>query len=240
MKKYIKILQIIIIISAISLIFTMDNKVFAQENIKKIQVTEVNIEEKNDHIQINLNIPHINGIKQNQKEINKQLKDRAQDFSNGIKKMSDENYKESKKQGQKVIVYEASTNFNIEYVGENYMSMLVDYYSYTGGAHGSTLREAYNIDINTGKILSLKDIFKENYNYKEVINNLIKKYVDKDKDNYLIDDFKGIKENQEFYISQDGIVIYFQLYEIAPYSTGFPEFKIPLKNVEDGLNINLK
>jgi hypothetical protein len=30
-----------------------------------------------------------------------------------------------------------------------------------------------------------------------------------------------------FYLSKDGVVIYFQQYDIAPYATGMPSFTIP-------------
>ena len=55
-----------------------------------------------------------------------------------------------------------------------------------------------------------------------------------DKDKYFTgkDGFKGISENQGFYISSGNIVIYFQVYEIAPYVTGIPEFYIPVEKFD--------
>ena len=38
--------------------------------------------------------------------------------------------------------------------------------------------------------------------------------------------FNKIKNNQKFYIKDDSIVIFFDLYEIAPYVAGVPEFII--------------
>ena len=45
--------------------------------------------------------------------------------------------------------------------------------------------------------------------------------------------FKGVKEDQSFYINQNGnLVIVFGLYEIAPYSSGIIEFIIPEKVIQ--------
>ena len=60
-------------------------------------------------------------------------------------------------------------------------------------------------------------------------------------ENYFIDVFKGIGDNVQYYLTKDDIVIFFQLYEIAPYSAGIPEFKIPYSVFKDELIIdNLK
>ncbi|GAG31008.1 unnamed protein product, partial [marine sediment metagenome] len=39
--------------------------------------------------------------------------------------------------------------------------------------------------------------------------------------------FQSISEEQPFYLIEDGIVVYFGLYEIAPYTSGIRYFKIP-------------
>ncbi|TET09608.1 MAG: DUF3298 domain-containing protein [Candidatus Atribacteria bacterium] len=36
-----------------------------------------------------------------------------------------------------------------------------------------------------------------------------------------------MSEEQPFYLIEDGIVVYFGLYEIAPYASGIRYFKIP-------------
>ena len=50
--------------------------------------------------------------------------------------------------------------------------------------------------------------------------------------------FKAIIENQPFYIDEDGIVIYFGLYEIAPYYVGIPKFKLRFDEFSQYLNYN--
>ena len=39
-------------------------------------------------------------------------------------------------------------------------------------------------------------------------------------------------DNQKFYLDDSKIVIYFDLYEIAPYAAGIPEFPIIVENIK--------
>ena len=91
----------------------------------------------------------------------------------------------------------------------------------------------YNIDIENGKKLNLRDIFGNEY--KEIVNEAIYKEIEKRSKNqnniYFTEEnggFKGIEnEYQNFYINQDGkVVIVFEKYEIAPGYMGIQEFII--------------
>ena len=53
-------------------------------------------------------------------------------------------------------------------------------------------------------------------------------------------DFNEIKDNQKFYIVDDTIVIFFDLYDIAPYVAGIPEFPINKEIISNLLNNQYK
>ena len=44
-------------------------------------------------------------------------------------------------------------------------------------------------------------------------------------------EFKSIEDKQKFYIQDDNIVVYFDLYDIAPYAAGIPEFIINVNKI---------
>ena len=135
----------------------------------------------------------------------------------------------------------ANSTFEIKKNRDDVISILVKYYKYSGGAHGYYEYIPYNIDLRKGNFIALKDIFKDNVDYKMLINkeieNQIKemrkneKYIDK------IYEFHGIKENQKFYLQDGKIVIFFDLYDIAPYVAGIPEFPITSKNIENQIEL---
>lgn len=100
-------------------------------------------------------------------------------------------------------------------------------------ASAYTEKYFYNIDIETGKELNLRDVLGNDY--KEIVDEAIYKEIEeKSKDpNYVYfkkdeGGFEGIKnEYQNFYINKEGkVVIVFEKYEIAPGSMGAQEFVI--------------
>ena len=91
----------------------------------------------------------------------------------------------------------------------------------------------YNIDIETGRKLNLRDVLGEDY--KKIANETINKEIEersKNPDNIYFapgeGGFEGIEnEYQNFYINSNGkVVIVFEKYEIAPGYMGIQEFEI--------------
>lgn len=92
----------------------------------------------------------------------------------------------------------------------------------------------YNLDLRTGKEITLPELLGQNY--KSVINESITKQIIKrsadtnmmyfDGSNGVLG-FQGIQDNQSFYINQEGkVVIVFEKYAIAPGYMGIQEFII--------------
>lgn len=101
----------------------------------------------------------------------------------------------------------------------------------------------YNIDKATGKTVTIKDLFKQGYDYKKVINSSVLKVINSDtKGQYfkegddLVTPFKTIDQNTQFYINnKHQLVMVFQQGDIGPMSSGTPEFTISTKTVMKGL-----
>lgn len=96
-----------------------------------------------------------------------------------------------------------------------------------GGIHPITIVKALNIDVKTGKVYTLDELFKPNSDYIKIISDMVRQQID-ERDIYLLGEFIGIDDKQDYYIADKNIIIYFQLYEITPYASGFPYFSIPL------------
>lgn len=122
-------------------------------------------------------------------------------------------------------------------LNQNLLSLYVDYYTFTGGAHGSTDRRPYNYDLQTGQPLELADIFQSGYDYRGLIDREISARIAAQPGDYFSGEmgFTGIKDDQRFYIRDGQLVIYFSQYEIAPYAAGIPEFAFPLDHFREGL-----
>ncbi|ADC50250.1 hypothetical protein BpOF4_10985 [Alkalihalophilus pseudofirmus OF4] len=122
--------------------------------------------------------------------------------------------------------YEVKTN------ERNIVSLTNLHYSYSGGAHGLSTLRSLTMDVQTGKVYKLKELFKPDAPYIKRLNKIIEAQI-KDRDLPLLSPFKGIAPNQYFYQADRALIIYFQLYDLAPYAFGFPFFVISVYEIED-------
>lgn len=112
-------------------------------------------------------------------------------------------------------------------------------------ASGAESVKIYHIDKQTGQMINLKGLFKEDVNFIDPISDNIKKQMkeqmaaDENK-MYFIDsdmpesDFQSITEDTTFYVNDSGkLVIVFDEYEVAPGPMGVVEFEIPTDVIQD-------
>ncbi|NLJ59164.1 MAG: DUF3298 and DUF4163 domain-containing protein, partial [Tissierellia bacterium] len=131
-------------------------------------------------------------------------------------------------------IYNAYMVHEITYNENCFLSMYIDKYEYTGGAHGTTERSSYTWELWNGTNLSLRNFFKPGTDYRDFIIEEITRQADRNnrQDPYLyFDDYRSliIKNFNEdsFYLTPEGITIYYQQYDIGPYVSGIIEFTIP-------------
>lgn len=99
-------------------------------------------------------------------------------------------------------------------------------------AHGMTFIYSQTFDLEKGKLCKLKDLFKPGSDYVKRLSELVKEQIVA-RDIFLLNEFTGIKPDQDFYIADKTIVIYFQLYELTPYVYGFPMFPISVYDLQE-------
>ena len=104
-------------------------------------------------------------------------------------------------------------------------------------AHGMTYIKSLTFDIQKGKRIELKDLFKPRSDYVKRLSTLIDQQI-KQRNIQTLDGFTTIKPDQDFYIADKTLVIYFQLYEITPYVFGFPMFPISVYDIQDIIDEN--
>ena len=206
------------------------------EDNMSVEIVDKIYKSKNNYLDINVIVPQIKGLSNDKKEaeINDKITKWTEKWIDEVKSIADEYFKDYPSpliSYQLYVRYKVTNNSDI-------ISFYIDYYQFTGGAHGITNRVAYNIDLVTGNELQLKDIFKSDFPYKDVLNKEINRQISKDPDRYFPgkDGFNGISDNQTFYIKNGNIVVYFGLYEIAPYASGISEFVIPNKLIQSNVN----
>lgn len=168
-----------------------------------------------------------------------------QTINESIEEMTDRliaNFEEQKEQegghGSIDMSYEVVTDT------ETWFTLRIDVTEIT--ASGYQYQYYYHIDKTTGEIASLKNLFKEGADYITPISENIKEQMRKemqideskiywiDSEEDIVEQFEAIKEDQNFYLNQDGqIVICFDEYEVAPGYMGLVEFAVEKEAVAE-------
>ena len=95
-------------------------------------------------------------------------------------------------------------------------------------AHPWTIVRAQTFDLRTGETIDIYKLFKVKSNYKIIISNEIKRQI-KAREIPIITEFNRINDDQEYYLTDKSIVIFFQRATLAPSVAGIIEFQYHLQ-----------
>jgi len=214
-----------------------------EQGIASIRVTTRSEKSNEEAIAVALKIPQISGMKDAaiQKSLNNALAGPSLRLRDQTTQDAREYYRETRQTGDHFWKYEVAVDYVVHYKKNGILSLTIDNYQFTGGAHGGTERLPFNIDLKTGKFLALKDLFSPGFDYQRIIDEEVRKQIAQQKDIYFEGEegFKGIGDNRTYYIIPGYVVVYFAQYEIAPYASGMPEFKIPVKKFGNSIDQRL-
>lgn len=114
-----------------------------------VTVTRQEIKESSDTMKTDLSIPIINGLSNLdiQNTLNTRWEQDALAFKDQVSAGVQDYVRSRQNASAPIFPYEAVTSYEYRGITNNILSLTIDYYQYTGGAHGGTDRRAYNIDI---------------------------------------------------------------------------------------------
>ena len=142
-------------------------------------------------------------------------------------------YKFNKKNGYPIMVYELVRECNITYNQNQLVSLYCDEYIFEGGAHGNTLRKSQNWDLKIAQEIPLQAFSKGNpyflIDILKQINKKIAEQIESGVGSYFQEYCQLVLETfnlENYYLTPNGIVVFFQQYDIAPYSSGIPTFLV--------------
>ena len=246
-RKHVRIYNRSIAIAAsFAVLFTVglnSNKVFAQEmaslpvigKIAKV-LTFRAYEESTEDFDISVEIPSVEMIAKEHKELekalNEEIYEKCEEYAEGAIERAKE-YREVflETGGTKEEWADHNIQIKVQYevktLTDRYLSFVVSGTENWTSAYAQELY--YNIDLATGKQISLKDLLGDNY--KEIVDqDILTEIAEREKNSefeYWLDEWQGINDNTGFYINQNGnIVVVLEKYEIAPGAAGRQEFEI--------------
>ncbi|WP_100611176.1 DUF3298 and DUF4163 domain-containing protein [Confluentibacter lentus] len=131
--------------------------------------------------------------------------------------------------------WEAQIDGEIMYQSPELISISLTSYLDTGGAHGNLTISFLNFDAKTGKPIKNSDLFKNMADFNALANRYFEDTIE-DKD--VLFDPQSFKLPENIGVNDEGVVLLYNAYEIAPYSEGIIEFVIPFENINPLLNFD--
>lgn len=127
--------------------------------------------------------------------------------------------------------YSLDVAYTVTYNKGCYVSLYLDTYTYMGGAHGETKRTSDTWSFDTGTQLQLLDIYPLSLTSLSALQICMEQQIAdrlNESPGSYFDDYSTLLKNsfhsENFYLQPVGFAIYYQQYDLAPYSTGIPEF----------------
>jgi hypothetical protein len=111
---------------------------------------------------------------------------------------------------------------------------------FTGGAHGNLEVLTFHYEKETGKRISLSDVFtKSPSQYLPVLAALGDKFLESEYPDVAF--YEGLAPEPvnwaTWYAKDDSLVFIFQTYQVVPYAYGTPEFEVKASGVSDFINL---
>ena len=160
-----------------------------------------------------------------------------------VEKMAESIY-ENREEGDPVHFYAYSfySNVSTARMDDTVVSVLQVNSVYSGGAHPNSAQQAYNLDLQNCIELTLSDVILPDgadVLQEQVLTRLSERFGSLENSGLYPDyqevvkgcfDDDGLTSN--WYFSENGLVIYFNCYDIAPYAAGIIKVEIPYEMLE--------
>ena len=124
------------------------------------------------------------------------------------------------------------------YKTENIITMGLSAYSDAGGAHGNDSIQFLNFNAETGELYSNEELFSDIEGFKKLAETYFLDHMKNEGSN--ISEFffgKSFQLPENIGFNEEGVILLYNVYEIASYNQGYTEFVIPMENVQEFLKI---
>jgi len=136
-------------------------------------------------------------------------------------------------------VWELALETEITYQSNQVITIAISSYADTGGAHGNDSIQLLNINPETGKTYNVDAIISDKNDFETIAKSHFETHLnakDKDISEFFFGEAFKLPENIGF--SDEGLILLYNVYEIAPHNQGYTEFVIPFEDLTDVLKIN--
>ena len=170
------------------------------------------------------------------KNLNNTISSSIYDFKQGIFEEEQQINTQNPDGSKTKVNYRVYSNYDLTFNKNQVISLILSLTALDNNNPQYNDLYNYNIDLLTGNQLLLKDIFRPNVDYLKLVSDFVNFKINQNPTFYYPDASVDIPEDQSFYLTDQGIVIYFVLDEISPAANDIPKFLMEFSNFESYIN----
>lgn len=148
--------------------------------------------------------------------------------------MAEDDYSASKSMGYPFTPYTDEETFEITWEGERVVSVLRTHYGLTGGVYPQILYLADHFDLSTGEALTFADLFTDpDAAARTALEEVLRQAGEKPE--LDPDTVEGAFNRENFYLTEESIVFFYQPEVLAPHAAGMFAFPVAREQLEGAL-----
>ena len=137
--------------------------------------------------------------------------------------------------------------YSVPYNKNGIVCIVLDGYTYEGGAHGLPILKALTFDLAKGSLMKLSDLIVSNTEeFAELINEEFQRMYNEAPEEYWEDAPSVVRANTldidslNYYFTEDSICVYYFPYDLGSYARGFVDIVIPYRGNEEIFSFNYR
>ncbi|MDY8137111.1 DUF3298 and DUF4163 domain-containing protein [Aquimarina sp. 2201CG5-10] len=224
---------------------TEESLTFEKQNITVSEILDC---KKNNCALLEINLLHTIDNTQVSNRINQEVentvcailnigeKGPAKSIEQAITQFNNSYVEMSRQFPEEIVPYEASINCDLSFQNKSLISIIMDSYTFTGGAHGSGGVSFININPKNGKRIVTKNLFKDHLEFKKYAEKIFRKEQNISEEKsinstgfFFENDLFTLPDNIGF--TDIHVILYYNQYEISSFADGPVELKIRKEEV---------
>lgn len=230
MKRFISILTLFIVFISLSIPVLADQAFTVKNSV---------IKSNEEYLSINVTTPYFEGF-QSADKVNGLIRSLIVDSIGEARLNAKNNKQEDEKWVENVeepIAHDTTLDTIYDYSKSgNILSVYLQTYYYSGGTHPINWINSISINTLTGEVYSFKSLFKDTASASKLIEDRIIAKIEENPEPFFPEHKETIKDKNgdfNFYFDGDELVVYFGIYDIAPYSSGTSYFTFKANDIKE-------
>lgn len=195
------------------------------------------MEQDKEILTVSIELPVLTGENPAYEAINQVFEDAKEKYIKSTEQMED--YAREESSQEYFLPHSFGVGYSVAYNNNKILCIVLDGYTYSGGAHGYPLKDVYTFNLSSGLQQKLSYlILADTKLFSSLITDEFQRMYDEAPEEYWEDAPDIVKidsldlDNLNYYLTEDSICIYYFPYELGSYARGFVEIVIPYEGNE--------